>query len=402
MTELERQLRIIQKNTVETLPEKELIKKLDSSLKKKKPLRVKYGIDPTGAEIHLGHTVPIRKLKDFQDLGHKIIFLVGDFTAKIGDPTGRNETRPILSKKEIGKNLLGYAVQIGKILDLKKTEFRYNSEWLARLKLEELLRLASNFTIARILERNDFFSRYKSGKPIFMQEFLYPLMQGYDSVILDSDIELGATEQKFNLLAGRSLQEAFGKEPQVIITMPILEGTDGKKKMSKSFHNYIGISEKPEEIYGKLMSIPDSLMGKYFSLLTDLAKREIFELLKEPLLAKKRLATFIVESYYGKKKAEKAEEHFTTVFQKRKVPEEMPVIKLKKTELKEGKIWIVRLLCLTKLTASHNDARRLILQKAVSLNGKIVTNQDLEIELEEETILKVGKRHFVKVSRKSH
>ncbi len=397
MVELERQLKIIQKNTVEILPERELIEKLKSSLKKKKPLRVKYGIDPTGAEIHLGHTVPIRKLKDFQDLGHKIIFLVGDFTARIGDPTGRNETRPILSKPQIEENLRGYKQQIRKILNLKKTEFRYNSEWLAKLKLEELLKLSSNFTIARILERDDFFLRYKSGKPIFMQEFLYPLMQGYDSVVLNSDIELGATEQKFNLLAGRTLQEVLGKEPQVIITVPILEGTDGKKKMSKSFHNYIGINEKPEEIYGKLMSIPDSLMKKYFHLLTELSEREIFKLLKNPLLAKKRLAASIVENYYEKRKAEKAEKHFETIFQKRKVPEEMPVLQLKRENLKEGKIWIVRLLCLTKLTTSHNDARRLILQKAVSLNGEIITNPDLEIELKEESILKLGKRHFIKL-----
>ena len=280
MIELKRQLRIIRKNSVEVLPEKELVEKLERSLKEKKPLRVKYGIDPTGSEIHLGHTVPIRKLKDFQDLGHQIIFLVGDFTATIGDPTGRNETRPILSKKQIEENLFGYKKQIGKILNLKKTEFRYNSQWLAKLKLDELLKLAKNFTIARILERDDFFLRYKSGKPIFMQEFLYPLMQGYDSVILNSDVEVGATEQKFNLLAGRSLQESLGKEPQVIITMPVLEGTDGKKKMSKTYNNYIGVDEKPEEIYGKLMSIPDSLMKKYFHLLTELSERKIDEFLK--------------------------------------------------------------------------------------------------------------------------
>ncbi|MCK4245030.1 MAG: tyrosine--tRNA ligase [Candidatus Omnitrophica bacterium] len=400
MTELERQLKIIQKNAVEILPEKELIKKLESSLKEKKPLRVKYGIDPTGAEIHLGHTVPIRKLKDFQNLGHKIIFLVGDFTATIGDPTGRNETRPILSQKQIEGNLLGYQEQIGKILDLKKTEFRHNSEWLAKLKLEELLRLASNFTIARILERDDFFLRYKSGKPIFMQEFLYPLMQGYDSVILNSDIEVGATEQKFNLLAGRTLQEALGKEPQVIITMPILEGTDGIRKMSKSFHNYIGINEKPEEIYGKLMSIPDSLMEKYFHLLTELSEIEISEFLKIPLLAKKRLAHSIVKSYYGKERAERAEKHFETIFQKRKVPEEMPVLKLKKSDFKEGKIWIIKLLSLSELVTSHSDARRLILQKTVSLNGEIITNPDLEIEPKEEAILKVGKRRFIKIKVK--
>ena len=400
MNELERQLRIIRKNSVEVLPEKELVEKLERSLKEKKPLRVKYGIDPTGSEIHLGHTVPIRKLKDFQDLGHQIIFLVGDFTATIGDPTGRNETRPILSKKQIEENLFGYKKQIGKILNLKKTEFRYNSQWLTKLKLEELLKLAKNFTIARILERDDFFLRYKSGKPIFMQEFLYPLMQGYDSVILNSDVEVGATEQKFNLLAGRSLQESLGKEPQVIITMSVLEGTDGKKKMSKSYNNYIGVNEKPEEIYGKLMSIPDSLMKKYFHLLTELSERKIDEFLKNPLLAKKKLANSIVEMYHGKEKAEKAEKDFERIFQKRKIPEQMPVFNLKKGDLREGKIWIVRLLCLTKLANSHNDAKRLISQKAVSLNGAIISNPDLELEPKEEIILKVGKRHFVRVGIK--
>jgi len=274
MTELKRQLEIIRKNSVEVLPEKELVEKLKRSLKKRKP----------------GHTVPIRKLKELQDLGHQVIFLVGDFTATIGDPSGRNETRPILSKKQIKENLLGYKKQIGKILNLEKTEFRYNSQWLAKLKLEELLKLAKNFTIARILERDDFSLRYKNGKPIFMQEFLYPLMQGYDSVILNSDVEVGATEQKFNLLAGRTLQESLGKEPQVIITMPVLEGTDGKKKMSKTYNNYIGVNEKPEEIYGKLMSIPDSLMKKYFYLLTELSEGKIDEFLKNPLPAKKKLA----------------------------------------------------------------------------------------------------------------
>ena len=399
MTELKRQLEIIRKNSVEVLPEKELVEKLKRSLKEKKPLRIKYGIDPTGSEIHLGHTVPIRKLRELQDLGHQIIFLVGDFTATIGDPTGRNETRPILSKKQIEENLLGYKKQIGKILNLKKTEFRYNSQWLAKLKLEELLKLAKNFTIARILERDDFFLRYKSGKPIFMQEFLYPLMQGYDSVILNSDVEVGATEQKFNLLAGRSLQESLGKEPQVIITMPVLEGTDGKKKMSKTYNNYIGVNEKPEEIYGKLMSIPDSLIDRYFCLLTDLPgyERVIEKLRGNPLLAKKKLANSIVEMYHGKEKAEKAEKHFETVFQKREIPEQIPVFTIKKGDLKEGKIWIIKLLCLTKLSTSHSNAKRLILQKAVSLNGEIITNPDLEIEPKEETILKVGKRHFVKV-----
>ncbi len=397
MTELKRQLGIIRKNSVEVLPEKELVEKLKRSLKERNPLRVKYGIDPTGSEIHLGHTVPIRKLKDFQDLGHQVIFLVGDFTATIGDPTGRNETRPILSKKQIEENLLGYKKQIGKILNLKKTEFRYNSQWLAKLKLEELLKLAKNFTIARILERDDFFLRYKSGKPIFMQEFFYPLMQGYDSVILNSDVEIGATEQKFNLLAGRSLQESLGKEPQVIITMPVLEGTDGKKKMSKTYNNYIGVNEKPEEIYGKLMSTPDSLTKKYFYLLTELSEGKIDEFLKNPLLAKKKLAAFIVESYYGEEEAKKSQKHFETIFQKRKIPEKIPVFTIKKNDLKEGKIWIVRLLCSTKLATSHNDAKRLILQKAVSLNGAIITNPDLEVKPKEEIILKVGKRHFVKV-----
>jgi len=397
MTELEKQLKVIQKNTVEILPGKELVEKLKISLKKKRPLRIKYGIDPTGAEIHLGHTIPIRKLKDFQDLGHKIIFLVGDFTAMIGDPTGRIETRPLLSPEEIERNLQTYQEQAGKLLDLRKTEFVRNSSWLEKLNLKEVIKLTSSFTAAQMLERKDFRQRYQDGLSPSLQEFIYPLMQGYDSVALKSDVEVGATEQKFNLLAGRTVQEAFGMKKQVVITMPILEGTDGKRKMSKSFHNYIGINEKPEEIYGKLMSIPDALMEKYFSLLTEFSGEEISKLLKQPFLAKKRLASSIVQTYCGKKEAEKAEKHFETIFQKKKIPLKIPVFRLKKEEVKKGKIWIIRLLDLARLVSSHYEARRLLRQKAISLDGEIITSPDLEIKIKEGSVIKVGKRRFVKV-----
>ncbi|PJA61457.1 MAG: tyrosine--tRNA ligase [bacterium (Candidatus Ratteibacteria) CG_4_9_14_3_um_filter_41_21] len=317
--------------------------------------------------------------------------------AMIGDPTGRIETRPLLSPEEIERNLQTYQEQAGKLLDLRKTEFVRNSSWLEKLNLKEVIKLTSSFTAAQMLERKDFRQRYQDGLSPSLQEFIYPLMQGYDSVALKSDVEVGATEQKFNLLAGRTVQEAFGMKKQVVITMPILEGTDGKRKMSKSFHNYIGINEKPEEIYGKLMSIPDALMEKYFSLLTEFSGEEISKLLKQPFLAKKRLASSIVQTYCGKKEAEKAEKHFETIFQKKKIPLKIPVFRLKKEEVKKGKIWIIRLLDLARLVSSHNEARRLLRQKAISLDGEIITSPDLEIKIKEGSVIKVGKRRFVKV-----
>ncbi|HOL66053.1 MAG TPA: tyrosine--tRNA ligase [bacterium] len=389
MTEVERQISIIKRRTAEIIEEEEL----RSKLKKGVPLRVKYGIDPTSPEIHLGHTVPIRKLKEFQDLGHTIFFLIGDFTARIGDPTGRKETRPMLTVEEIKKNMVRYQEQVGKILDLEKTKFVYNSEWLSALKLEDIIRLASVFTIAQILEREDFTTRYRAGQPIFFHEFLYPLLQGYDSVALKADVEIGATEQKFNLLAGRTIQEAMGQEKQVVITMPILVGTDGVQKMSKTYGNHIPIETTPEDMYGKIMSIVDEVMADYFSLLTSLDPQQYQEKIKtDPRSAKAWLAREIVREYFGEKTARKAEEEFDRVFRQKEVPENIPEFTLPEKE------WpLSRLLVETGLASSNSEARRLITQKAVEIDGQPVTDPMVRLKPEDGQVIRVGKRRFVRL-----
>ncbi|MCM8807632.1 MAG: tyrosine--tRNA ligase, partial [Candidatus Omnitrophica bacterium] len=323
--EIERQLEIIKRNTVEVIEENELREKLRRSLTENKPLRIKYGIDPTSPEIHLGHAVPIKKLKDFQMLGHKVIFLIGDFTARIGDPTGRKETRPILTPEEIKQNLMTYKEQVSKILDVEKTEFVYNSEWLTKLNLEDLIKLTSIFTVAQLLEREDFSERYKENRPIFLHEFLYPLLQGYDSYVLSADVEIGATEQKFNLLAGRTIQFYLGQEKQVVITMPILIGTDGKLKMSKSYRNHIPLNTTPFDMFGKIMSIPDSIMEDYFSLMTDIEVSVYKKMIKEnPRDAKAFLAKEIVKEFFNEEEAIRAEEEFNRIFREKELPSEIP------------------------------------------------------------------------------
>lgn len=399
MKEIERQLEIIRRNTVEVIEEQELREKLKNSLDKNIPLRIKYGIDPTAPEIHLGHTVPIKKLKDFQDLGHKILFLIGDFTARIGDPTGRNETRPILSEDQIKNNLSRYKEQVGKILDLPKTEFVYNSHWLAKLTLEDIVKLASVFTIAQILEREDFSQRYRSNRPIFFHEFLYPLLQGYDSYALKADVELGATEQKFNLLAGRTIQEAFGQKKQVVITMPILRGTDGKLKMSKTYNNHIPIETTPDDMFGKVMSIPDDLMEEYFSLLTsldgDVFKRQIKE---NPRIAKGLLAKEIVKEFFDEKMAEDAERDFEKVFREKQIPDEIPEFFIEKGVLDgEGKIAILDLLFNSGLLPSKMEARRMITQKAVKIDNQTIEDQYARVKVKDGQVIKAGKRKFLKI-----
>ncbi|MCM8761845.1 MAG: tyrosine--tRNA ligase, partial [Candidatus Omnitrophica bacterium] len=368
MQEIERQIEIIKKNTVEIIEEQELKEKLKRSIDKNIPLRIKYGIDPTAPEIHLGHTVPIKKLKDFQDLGHKVLFLIGDFTARIGDPTGRKETRPVISEEEIRHNLSRYKEQVGKILDLSKTEFVYNSHWLAKLTLEEIVKLASIFTIAQILEREDFFNRYKSNKPIFFHEFLYPLLQGYDSCALKADVEIGATEQKFNLLAGRTIQEAFGQEKQLVITMPILRGTDGKLKMSKTYGNHIPVDATPDDMFGKIMSIPDDIMEEYFSLLTSLDKTFFKKMIKDnPREAKGLLAKEIVKEFFDEKKAEEAERKFDKVFKEKQIPDEIPEFAVEK-----GEVSVVDILFNSGILPSKMEARRMIIQKAVKIDNNVI------------------------------
>lgn len=399
--EIKRQLEIIKRNTVEIIEEEELKLKLKRALEENKPLKVKYGIDPTAPEIHLGHTVPIRKLKDFQELGHKVIFLIGDFTARIGDPTGRKETRPILSQEEIQKNLSTYKEQVGKILDLDKTEFVYNSNWLKNLNLEEIIKLTSVFTVAQILEREDFTARYKAGKPIFLHEFLYPLLQGYDSYVLNADIEIGATEQKFNLLAGRDIQSYFGQEKQVIITMPILIGTDGKLKMSKSYGNHIAINADPFDMFGKIMSIPDKIMEEYFSLLTNIEEQIYKNMIKEdPREAKSFLAKEIVKYFYGEEIATKAEKEFNKIFRDKEIPEEVPEVKIDERIFgKNNEVEIIELISKAGMVSSKSEGKRLIIQKAIKVGGKVITDPFEKIKLEDGMIVKIGKRRFFKIKR---
>jgi tyrosyl-tRNA synthetase len=399
--EIRRQIEIIKKNTVEIIEESELIEKLKNSIEKNKPLRIKYGIDPTAPEIHLGHTVPIKKLKDFQNLGHKVIFLIGDFTARIGDPTGRKETRPILSVEEINENLKNYKEQVSKILDIDKTEFVYNSTWLTKLNLEEIIKLTSIFTVAQILEREDFTERYKSKRPIFLHEFLYPLLQGYDSYVLKADIEIGATEQKFNLLAGRTIQSYFGEEKQVVITMPILIGTDGKLKMSKSYKNHIPINTTPFDMFGKIMSIPDDLMNDYFSLLTDV-KEEVYKDLisKNPRDAKALLAREIVKEFFSEKDAIEAENEFNKIFREKENPSEVPLVEVEKEILNpDGEIEIIEILWKKNMVSSKSEARRLISQKAVKVDGVVITDPYQKIKIQDGMIIKIGKRKFYKIKR---
>ena len=392
-----RNLEVIRRGTVEILTENELKKYL-----KKRPLRVKFGADPTVPDIHLGHTVVLQKLKQFQELGHKVIFVIGDFTARIGDPSGRTKTRKPLSKKKVLENARTYQVQVFKILDRKKTKVVFNSSWLDKLTSRDIFNLASKYTVARMLERDDFSLRYKKEHPISIHEFLYPLIQGYDSITLKADVEIGGTDQKFNMLVGRALQREYDQKPQVVITMPLLEGTDGTKKMSKTYGNYIGISESPKEMFGKLMSIADELCLRYWELLTDISPTELSKMKKDlksrrlhPREAKKNLAIRIVEMYHSKKAAKEAAKEFEEVFKEKKLPRRMQKVKVSKR-----KIWVVKLLTISKMAKSSSEARRLIQQGAVTLDGERVTDPEKELIIREGTIIKVGKRRFRKIVRK--
>ncbi len=396
---VEKQLEVIKRGTVEVIPEDLLVKKLERSHRERKPLRIKQGFDPTAPDIHLGHTVGLRKLKQFQDLGHQIVLIIGDYTGRVGDPSGRSATRPQLSGEEIEKNAETYLAQFFKILDKDKTEVRRNGEWFAKLSFEEVLGLAARFTVARMLERDDFEKRYKSGQPISVHELLYPIMQAYDSVQIKADLEIGATEQKFNLLAGRHLQEEFKQEPQVILTLPILLGTDGSARMSKSLGNYIGIAEPPEEIFGKTMSIPDNLIYHYFELATDATAPELSKIKSalddpktNPMELKKKLAYTFVRMYHGEEVARRAQEAFERIFSTKELPEEIPEFHLPPDG--EG-VWIVRVMTEAGLAGSASEARRLIEQGAVELDSQRVS--DVNYKVKEAKILKVGKRRFLKL-----
>ncbi len=396
----ERQFELIKRGAVEIILEKELLHKLERSYKENKPLTVKAGFDPTAPDIHLGHTVLLEKLRVFQELGHRVIFLIGDFTGMIGDPSGKSETRKPLTKDEVLENAKTYREQIFKILDPERTIVEFNSRWYSKMSAEDIIRLASHYTVARMLERDDFKTRFLSQTPISIHEFIYPLIQGYDSVVLRADVELGGTDQKFNLVVGRELQKEYGQEPQVIITMPLLEGTDGVKKMSKSLGNYIGINEPPEEIFGKVMSISDELMLRYYELLSHISNEELKTLREgikngsiHPMEAKERLAYELVERFHGHEAALRAKSHFETVFRKKDLPEDIPVYK--KTGWTEG-IWLPRLMKEAGLTKSTSEARRLILQGGVEINGATVKDPETKL-LPGEYLLKVGKRRFLKI-----
>ena len=404
---VEEQFAYLKKGCMEIIQEGELKTKLTRSLKEKKPLRVKAGFDPTAPDIHLGHTVLLRKMKHFQDLGHDVIFLIGDFTGLIGDPSGRSATRPPMSREEILENAETYKTQIFKILDPEKTIIDFNSRWLEKLSSMDIIKLTAKYTVARILERDDFSNRLKKGLPISVHEILYPLMQAYDSVALKADVELGGTDQKFNLLVGREIQREFGQEPQVIMTMPLLEGLDGVEKMSKSLNNYVGITENPKEIYGKIMSISDPLMFRYYELLTDEPlsriekwRKEIREDKLNPKDLKSSLAKAIVSDFWSEEDAKKAAQEFDRVFKQKEVPSEMEEIEIRVKDERTGKdILILDLLADKNILPSRGEAKRMIRQGGVYIDGERIEDIAFKIDCEKkkEQILKIGKRKFYKL-----
>ncbi|HOP94259.1 MAG: tyrosine--tRNA ligase [Dictyoglomaceae bacterium] len=397
---IEEELEILKSNVVEIIPENGLEEKLRKAKEEKRPLRIKLGADPSAPDLHLGHAVVLKKLKQFQDLGHQVVFIIGDFTARIGDPSGRSETRKPLTPEQVKKNAITYQEQVGKILDISKAEIRYQEEWFGKMMLEDMLVLTSKYTIARMLERDDFALRFKEQRPIFLHEIMYPLLQAYDSVAIKADIELGGTDQKFNLIVGREIQREYGMEPQVAMLMPILEGLDGKQKMSKSLGNYIGLTEPPNQMYGKVMSIPDELIIRYFELATEVSKEEIRKIEKEmkegilnPRDAKARLAKEIVKIYHGEKAGIEAEEEFNRIFSNKELPEKVEEVLIKDT----NKIWVVKLLTLTGAAKTNSEAKRLISQGAVEIDGVKIEDINLDIELSKPFILRVGKHFFRRV-----
>ena len=393
MKDLAEQLELIKRNADEVIPESEL----EAKLKLGRPLRVKLGLDVTAPDLHLGHSVVLQKLRDFQDAGHIAVLIVGDFTTRIGDPSGRDSTRPILSQDEIEANMKSYTDQAFHVLDSDKTEIRYNSEWLDGMSFADVLGLTSHYTVSRMLERNDFEKRYKEGSPISIREFLYPLAQAYDSVAIKADVELGGTDQKFNLLVGRDIQSRYEQPAQIVLTMPLLEGTDGVEKMSKSLGNYVGITDEPNDMYGKLMSIPDTMNERYISMLTSLDWAEIQKL--HPMEQKKTLAHEIVKRFHSEEAANGAAEEFVRIFSKKETPQDIPKVEIASGNLSEdGKIWIVELLEITNLVGSRSDARRLIKQGAVQIDGEKCDDVDAQIEVKNGMLLKAGKRKFAKLS----
>ena len=400
MKSKEEQLALIKRGAVEIIQQKELKAKLEKSTKTNRPLVIKAGFDPTAPDIHLGHTVLLRKLKHFQDLGHKVVFLIGDFTGLVGDPSGRSKTRPRLTRREVKANAATYKKQVSKILNMRKLTITFNSKWFDKMSMYELAELESKQTVARVLERDDFLKRYKSGQDISYLEFLYPLLQAYDSVELKADVEVGGTDQKFNMLMGRTIQARYKQAPQVVITTPLLEGLDGVEKMSKSLGNYVGINEPAKDMFGKLMSITDELMYKYYELLTDedveSIKKDVAEGKLHPKKAKSNLAKLIVAQYYNKTQAEKEEKNFERVFKLKETPQDTPTIAIPKDEIN-----VIDLLTETGLCETRGEAKRLIRQGGVTLEKEKISDINLSVKITKNAKeLKAGKLRFIRVCRK--
>ncbi|MDP2168070.1 MAG: tyrosine--tRNA ligase [Thermodesulfovibrionales bacterium] len=396
----EKQLEIIKRGAVEIIVEAELLLRLEKSHKEKKPLRIKAGFDPTAPDIHLGHTVLLEKMRQFQELGHEVIFLIGDFTGMIGDPSGKSETRKPLTKEDVRENAGTYREQIFKLLDPEKTTIEFNSSWMSKMTPDGFIRLLSSYTVARMLEREDFKERYRSQSPIGIHEFMYPLIQGYDSVVLKADVELGGTDQKFNLIVGRELQKEYGQKPQCLVLMPLLEGTDGVKKMSKSLGNYIGITEPASEMFGKIMSVTDGLMLRYYELLSRISLNEL-SALKEgikagsvhPKEAKEALAVEVVERYRGREEALRAKEEFEHIFKGKGLPDEVPCFKLR---WDEDELWAPKIMKLSGLASSTGEAIRLITQGGVSVDDERLTDPEARLR-KGSYLFKVGKRKFMRI-----
>jgi tyrosyl-tRNA synthetase len=396
---VDEQLKVITRGTVDLIPMEELVIKLEKSYQTGKPLRIKQGFDPTAPDIHMGHTVGLRKLRQFQELGHQVVVIIGDYTGMVGDPSEKNSTRPRLTHEDVLENAKTYEQQFFKILDQDQTEIRYNGDWFSRMSFAEIMDLASKFTVARMLERDDFSKRYSSQLPISIHEFFYPLMQGYDSVMIRADIEIGATEQKFNLVIGRQIQKEYGQEPQIVLTLPVLEGIDGIQRMSKSVGNYIGIDEQPNDMFGKSMSIPDYLIYPYFELLTDVSLEELNIIRSQlentktnPMLLKRRLARTLVRMYHNENTAKLAEEHFDIVHKKKETPDDIPEFKMHKSSMR-----LIDLMLEAGIVSGKGEARRLIRQGGVKLDGQTISNELFEIQTLDGSILKVGKRKFLKI-----
>jgi tyrosyl-tRNA synthetase len=400
------QLDEIRRGAVEIIPEEDLARKLSRSIELGEPLRIKQGFDPTRPDLHIGHAVSIRKLRTFQELGHDVIFVVGSATARIGDPTGRNETRPPLSPEEIALNAHSYVDQVALILDVSKVRIVYNGDWLEPLTLPDVIKLTSSYTVARMLERDDFEKRFQEGVPISIHEFLYPLMQAYDSVHLNADVELGGTDQKFNLLVGRTLQDRYGQEPQVCLIMPLLRGTDGEQKMSKSYNNYIGLTDSPEDMFGKTMSIPDTLLEEWYELASLQSADELeaarLRIKADPYQAKRDLARMIAHTYHGAGGAATAEAHFDRLFKQKSLPDQIDevIVQLANPQLryKEGQgVWAPGLLVASGLAASNSEAVRLIEQGGIAIDEQRVSGRDAYIGLRDELVIRRGKRQFIRV-----